>query len=105
MARDPVGHPEPPNRLAVIEAMAAEHTIVDEHCPPEPLRRFGAEHRVRIGPGTPECLPRLLRGVSDEHIAIAPGVPPEPVRAAYHAAGYQPTRNVCPVWAPSIERR
>ncbi|MGW9209294.1 hemerythrin domain-containing protein [Embleya sp. NPDC055664] len=73
--------------------------IVDEHCTPELLQRFGAEHQVRIGPGTPEYLPWLLQGASDEHIAIALGVLPEPVRAAYHAE-WKPAYAARDIWGP-----
>ncbi|MGW1989191.1 hemerythrin domain-containing protein [Embleya sp. NPDC001921] len=73
--------------------------IVDAHVTPDVLRRFGAEHGIRIGDDSPRYLPWLLDGASTDTVANVLGLLPEPLRAAYRNE-WQPAYAGLDIWGP-----
>ena len=57
--------------------------IVDAFATPELLKRFGMEHNIRIGAGSPRFVPWLLDEAQPGDVALMLGQLPEPVRMAY----------------------
>lgn len=57
--------------------------VVDAFATPELLAKFGAEHNVRVGSGSPRFLPWLLDGARDSDAALVLGRLPQPLKLAY----------------------
>lgn len=57
--------------------------VVDAFATPELLARFGMEHNVRVGAGSPRFVPWLLDGARESDTALVLGRLPEPLRMAY----------------------
>ncbi|GII82215.1 hypothetical protein Ssi03_02050 [Sphaerisporangium siamense] len=65
-------------------------------------RRFGEEHRARVGTGVPRYLPWVLDGIDAERAARILGGMPERLRAAYHDA-WRPAYAGSALWSRGEE--
>ena len=71
--------------------------LIDATLTDEQWRRFGADHRAKVGSQTPRWMPWILDGALPEHADIILGRLPEQARATFHEQ-WQPAYLALDLW-------